>query len=494
MSHLAYSIVAAAAVIAFDVAAWRAIDRQFARLRLVVRSGAFVGLTWVMLRAGMSPFSPAPQPDERIVHFLAQCVELIWWLQLAKVASALLDRNVLPQIWNRERLFRDVLSAVVFIAAGVSALGYVLDTPVRGLIVTSGAVAVILGLAVQSTLSDVFSGIVLNSTEPFKIGDWIFIGEIEGEVVECNWRATSLLNPQGNIVVIPNSAAAKTNIINHSQPPRMHGVSVILHISPDEPAATVVEALTEAAASSMLVQTFPEPVVKALHATVDSIEYEVIAFVDDLAKKNAARNELFDLAQRHLSSAGIFMRPLRVPGAVMMSADSRLRLLRRVDMFRTLDEMQLVHLSDRLTMHDFQPGQTIREAKPRDGERERLLIIARGIASLKTLRGEHEIELRRMSPGDSLGQSAILAGARVEGILTAQTPVTICCLEQDALTPILQARPEIARRMCRILAEEMASDQSLLSASSGKPDRDESFFDWLNDGIHRLHHLVLSED
>lgn len=262
----------------------------------------------------------------------------------------------------------------------------------------------------------------------------------------------------------------------------------------DEPAGTVVEALSEAAASSMLVQRYPTPVVKALRATVDSIEYEVIAFVDDLSKKNPARNELFDLAQRHLSSAGIFMHPLRVASPHAIGADRRLRLLRRVEMFRTLDDGQLASLSDKLTTHDFQPGQVIREGMVRDGEHERLLIIARGIASLSTTRGGRDIELRRMAPGDSLGQSAILAGARVEGVLKAQTPVTICCLDPDALTPILREKPEIARRMCRILAEQLASDTSLLSVGMGKPDKEGNFFDWLNDGIHRLHNLVLNDE
>ena len=105
-----------------------------------------------------------------------------------------------------------------------------------------------------------------------------------------------------------------------------------------------------------------------------------------------------------------------------------------------------------------------------------------------------EIELRRMAPGDSLGQSAILAGARVEGVLVARTAVTMCCLEQAALTPILQAKPEIARRMCRVLADQLASDRSLLRAGEDALDQERNFFDWLNDGIQRLHHLVLSSD
>ena len=57
------------------------------------------------------------------------------------------------------------------------------------LIATSGVFAVILGLAMQSTLSDVFSGIALNIGRSYAIGDWIALsGGIEGQVVERDYR------------------------------------------------------------------------------------------------------------------------------------------------------------------------------------------------------------------------------------------------------------------------------------------------------------------
>ena len=55
--------------------------------------------------------------------------------------------------------------------------------------------AIILGLALRSTLGDVFSGIALNLNRPYEVGDWIVLNDgTEGRVVETNWRATHLLN------------------------------------------------------------------------------------------------------------------------------------------------------------------------------------------------------------------------------------------------------------------------------------------------------------
>src|SRR5438552_1625240 len=86
----------------------------------------------------------------------------------------------------------------IVLALGV--IAYVFDLPVQGLIATSGAIAIILGLALQSTLSDVFSGLVLSFSRPYRPDDWIKLeGGTEGRVIEMNWRATHILTPQRDL-------------------------------------------------------------------------------------------------------------------------------------------------------------------------------------------------------------------------------------------------------------------------------------------------------
>lgn len=106
-------------------------------------------------------------------------------------------------------------------------IAYVFDLPVQGLIATSGAIAIILGLALQSTLSDVFSGLVLNFSRPYRPGDWISIdGGADGRVIEMNWRATHVLTAKRDLAIVPNSIIGKAKIINASSPSRIHGMSL----------------------------------------------------------------------------------------------------------------------------------------------------------------------------------------------------------------------------------------------------------------------------
>ena len=94
----------------------------------------------------------------------------------------------------------------------------------KALLATSGVIAIILGLALQSTLSDVFSGIVLNFSRPYRPGDWISIdGGTDGRVIEMNWRATHVLTAKRDLAIVPNSTIAKAKIVNTSSPSGIHG-------------------------------------------------------------------------------------------------------------------------------------------------------------------------------------------------------------------------------------------------------------------------------
>jgi small-conductance mechanosensitive channel len=92
------------------------------------------------------------------------------------------------------KLLQDLLAGLIYLAALFAIVSYVFDLPIQGLLATSGVIAIILGLALQSSLGDVFSGIVLSFSRPYRPGDWISIdGGTDGRVIEINWRATHVL-------------------------------------------------------------------------------------------------------------------------------------------------------------------------------------------------------------------------------------------------------------------------------------------------------------
>lgn len=89
------------------------------------------------------------------------------------------------------------------------------------LLATSAVFSLVLGLALQDTLGNLFSGVSLQIESPFKIGDWIEVhaGEQKwlGQVQEVSWRATFLLSFSDELIMIPNRTIGQSQIIIISQ-------------------------------------------------------------------------------------------------------------------------------------------------------------------------------------------------------------------------------------------------------------------------------------
>ncbi len=485
-------LLGTAAIVA-DLIAWRVIAPQHKLTLTAIRLALFVAFSWVLFSHGMSPLEGPALPGQPAVQIAAQVLEVAWWLLGARLGIVLLDVIFMRKSWHHDRLFQELLGAVVLLAAAVAATAYVFHVPVGGLIATSGAMAIVIGLAVQSTLSDVFAGLVINTTEPYQPGDWIMVDGVEGKVVEMNWRATHIVNGQGNTVVVPNNVAAKAKITNVSRPPRLHGVSVTLEVTPEARPAVVVAALQRAVSGCRIALVDPAPSVIVKHAGVNSITYEMTCFIADISRTGEATNELFDLAYRHLAAAQIILRPLAVPPALASEqADQRSSLLSKVQMFEVLEGDEVRELASRLSRHEYEASQTIVTA---DQVIDYLLIVASGVLSVMVHRenpgqpGE-KIEIARLGPEDSFGESGVLSGVPMSVDITAMSRVLVYRLDKEDLSPLLKKRPELGHSMCRLLSQRRDYTRTFIHEEEHDVETESGLLHWLREGMRRLHELA----
>ncbi|CAB3792183.1 mechanosensitive ion channel domain-containing protein [Pararobbsia alpina] len=482
-----------AAIVVVYLVTWRAIAPRHKLALTAIRLVLFVGFSWLLFTHGMSPIEGPAWPGQPVVQIVSQVLEILWWLMGARLGVMLLDVVFMRRSWHQERLFQDLLGAVVFLAAMVASIAYVLHWPVRGLIATSGALAIIIGLAVQSTLSDVFSGLVINTTQPYQPGDWINVDGVEGTVVEMNWRATHILNAKGNTVVVPNNVAAKTKITNVSRPATLNGVTITLEVTPEARPAVVVAALERAVYGCRIVLRDPAPAVVVSRAGTQSISYEITCFVDQGSKKVEATNALFDLAYRHLAAAQIDLRPLGVPAPPPdEQSDHRVRLLSRVEMFEVLNRDDIRQLASRMSRHEYEVSQTVVKA---DQISKCLLIIASGVLSVTVNRkspGQPNeiVEIARLGPGEAFGESGVLSGVPMTVDIIAMTRVILYRLDKEELTPLLKKRPELGQTMCRMLARRQDYSRTFIHEEAPAVQTETGLFQWLREGMRRLHELT----
>ena len=144
--------------------------------RAVARVIFLVLLTLLLMHHAIVPYQRLQLTGAPYRDTIAGILKIAWWLWAAWFLVALIRAVVIVEGCPRDgKLVQDTLSALIYLTATFAIIAYVFDLPIQGLRATSGVIAIVIGLALQSSLSDVFLELVLSLSHPYKAGDWIKI-------------------------------------------------------------------------------------------------------------------------------------------------------------------------------------------------------------------------------------------------------------------------------------------------------------------------------
>jgi small-conductance mechanosensitive channel/CRP-like cAMP-binding protein len=489
-------LIGGSALIAFGAAVSRMLFKQKPMWHAVARVIFLVLLTLLLLNHAIVPYQPLQLTGAPYRDTIAGILKIAWWLWAAWFLVALTRAVVIFEGRPRDgRLVQDILSALIYLTAAFAIIAYVFDLPIQGLLATSGVVAIVLGLALQSSLNDVFSGLVLSLSHPYKAGDWIKIdGGTEGRIVELNWRATHILTGRQDLAIVPNSTIAKSKIVNLDYPSAIHGITVEVRLS--APPATGKNILELALLNSQLILAFPRPSVLTQSIDAMQTEFEITFFVDRLDSDTDAQNELFDLISRHAIAAGARLAPPknapyqpRDDSALNINDLSSDTVLTLAGIFVGLMPDERTAIAAKLKKISYEKGDVL--VKP-DDVLESLFIVGSGVLSVTRPDNIAEKEWLRFGPGDYFGEMGLLASKRATANITAVAPSTVYELTKEDLKPILEARPEIAQELSRAMAERLETGRGLTTAELDRtlPTRGSSA--WFSHHIHRLFDLRIT--
>ncbi len=181
------------------IVVWHVIPAYRANARMLAQLAFFGVMSTILVSANLVPFSYDGEATDTGA-LLRTAAKLLWWLHLAWAIIGVVRIYLVLEGEPREAMnsFRTLLSASSISGVALSVLAFVFRVPIGALIVASGAVAIIVGLAPQNTLSDVFSGIALALSSTLHVGgDWILLSNgVQGRVIESAWRSTYILTPR----------------------------------------------------------------------------------------------------------------------------------------------------------------------------------------------------------------------------------------------------------------------------------------------------------
>ena len=210
------------------------------------------------------------------------------------------EHNILTKEETIPKLGRDVLNFGLTMVFGSAVLSSVWGLNLGSLLAALGVGSLVIGLALQEPLGNLFTGISLLMAQPFRKGDWIEVGDEKGKVKDFNWRSVKIVNRNNELVVIPNNMIGKQTIKNLSRPSRVHAVLISIGFSYDDAPAKVKEAMLELALATDGVLNTPMP--QPLTLSYDDfyitygLKFYIRDFADEIALKDLLMSRFFDMA------------------------------------------------------------------------------------------------------------------------------------------------------------------------------------------------------
>ncbi|WP_405198327.1 mechanosensitive ion channel family protein [Christiangramia sp. LLG6405-1] len=140
-------------------------------------------------------------------NFLLAVVVFIVFIFIAKYVGKIFDKIFARSIKQDSirQMATKVIKAIVILIGFFIALGLLnLDTVLTSVLGAAGVVGLAIGLALQGTLNNTFSGLILSFLPELQIGDWVETNGFAGSVMEINLRNIVIKQSDNNYVIIPN--------------------------------------------------------------------------------------------------------------------------------------------------------------------------------------------------------------------------------------------------------------------------------------------------
>lgn len=373
------------------------------------------------------------------------------------VVNGLLFERIDSGSWqaNVPRLFRDLSRVFLILCGAAVVLSVVWGADLGGLIAALGVGSIVLGLALQDTLGNLFSGIALLFERPFSEGDWIEVDDITGKVIEINWRSVHLLTRELEMLVIPNAVLAGATIRNYRRPQKLHVEVVDVGFSYNDPPNKVKRVMKETALATKGVLDKPEPIIQTISYDDSSIGYRVKLFLADYDRVPQIRDEfvtrIWYAAERNSLNIPFPIRTVyhNPPIKTSSTSDRYLLQLRDLPSFASVSEPVLTELAQFASNRSFGEG----EQAIAQGMHTEFQIIVNGRAAVTTMLDNslREREIAQLSLGDFFGESA-LSGKSVSSVtVTALSDLELLVLPienmQIALEKSTRLRQEIGEVM-----------------------------------------------
>jgi len=463
------------------------------KLRLWVFLAGIAGATYLVMKMfgvpGESTFSKIALAATIMLssNILLQILNLLFW-------DYLLKKQVDVHI---PRLVIDIINFIVLAIVAVALLSGIFGVKLTAFLVTSTVLSAVIGLSLQDILGNLFAGLALQMERPYKLGEWIRVGENEGVVVQMNWRTLSIRTRSGDHVIIPNATVSKDIVTNYSRPDRNHMCRISVGMAYGHQPGMVKRIIISVLERVDGILNTPSPRVFLEKFDDYSVLYDVRFWISEyhrrLELENSVRTRIWYSLRRNGLSIPF---PIRDVTIREVSADHEItkneiikqdviRELKNIELFKPLSYDQIEELASSSSKLLFSKGEIlVRQGDSGDS----LFIISDGEVAISISDGAgRKTHLADLQGGDYFGEMSLLTGEPRSASVTASRETEVIVVEKRGMAELLEKESSILEPLSAMLEKRLEdlsgrmTDLNVREESTVQPDRKEHLLGRIRD-------------
>ncbi|MFL6231087.1 MAG: cyclic nucleotide-binding domain-containing protein [Pyrinomonadaceae bacterium] len=404
-------------------------------------------------------------------------VWLAFWLSVmllaVRLAGAFFFDLVFRARKRREapRFLRDIFALVAYVVLSALILKVTFPNLSLGALLSGSALlGIIVGLALQDTLGNLFAGVSLQADKPFEVGDVITVGAFSGVVESVTWRAVKIRNFSNHVVLVSNSALAKEQI---EVAPRdnLNARNVFFNAVYTDSPAKVIHVVREAVRDAENVSPKLTPVVRIRNLGDFAVDYEVKYWLVDYAKQHDTDALVRQLIWYAFRRAGLSFayptqtlyveRPPRDGGRSSAPLDRVTERLSAVDIFAPLTPEEIQRLAASCESRTYAQGeQIIRAGEAGDS----MFVVNRGGVDVRISQQGKLRTVASLDEGDFFGEMALFTGEPRTASVCATEETEVLEIGHRAMKTLFETNPDLVESLSHTIAERRAG----LSATAAR--------------------------
>ncbi len=463
------------------------------RLRLWVFLAGIAGAAYLIMEmfgvSGESSFSKIALAATIMLssNIVLQILNLLFW-------DYLLKKQVDVHI---PRLVIDIINFIVLAIVAVAVLNGIFGVRLTAFLVTSTVLSAVIGLSLQDILGNLFAGLALQMERPYKLGEWIGVGEEEGIVVQMNWRTLSIRTRSGDHVTIPNATVSKDIVTNYSRPDRNHLCRINLGMSYDHQPGKIKKIVTSILERIDGILDTPSPRVFLKKFDDYSVVYDVRFWINEYHRKleieNTVRTRIWYNLKRNDLSIPFPVRDVTIRD-VSTEQENKvkenikqdiIRELKNVRLFKPLSYEQIEELALNSSKLMFSKGELL--VKQGDSG-DSLFIIADGEVEIYISDGTgNRTRLANLESGDYFGEMSLLTGEPRSASATAVSETEVIVVEKRGMAELLENEASIIEPLSAMLEKRLEELSGRVTVETARkknakhPDRKEHLLSRIRD-------------